>query len=600
MKRKTFSILIALVAAVSFGLVITLPVMATTPLERLNALGEGADRLAGTQNYDGGWDWPLDDYDPYTGSAPNTIGPIAMGLAQAYLYTEDVDHYAVLEEAGAFLLTKDNNFSPPDGYLAAQLDTVFGVTTYRDHVKENFYDKLAAGTYDRNGAGALYDTTGYVDWIRTARANQGVPNLAAWDIGMGLVGASSIGASTSEWIAGVKAEINELDGNEYYDIIGLAGAVYGLAFVGEDFDPTSGEHAAAENLSDLTDILAGYQIEGGGFTWNSNYISINEGNETIQETSYAILALNEIDSTAYLNSIRGAVDYLMNVQLSSGGWENYVGSRSGENNELTAEALWAISIPCEICIDLEKAKVSWDHNDIHLHGKLYLPEGFWVDNLNPVGSAVITLAGEEIANQSVEFEIKGKKGDKWEYKDKKNQYGNIKEFKVDWKEAKFDYHGDDGFHIHTHSIGGTETTLCIHTGHVSGAFTVTIDETTIAYDEDRNITTDVPYEAQKKDNSHVHFSLAFQLTSDMTIEVSGAVELTIDVADYYKEGRAKFKVKAIFDPADFLDGSDSLPDELEYVISLGDDDPPVSGSDLIGVKKIWTKKDTKHWEYKYK
>jgi hypothetical protein len=59
-------------------------------------------------------------------------------------------------------------------------------------------------------------------------------------------------------------------------------------------------------------------------------------------------------------------------------------------------------------------------------------------------------------------------------------------------------------------------------------------------------------------------------------------------------------VKAIFDPADFLDGSDSLPDELEYVISLGDDDPPVSGSDLIGVKKIWTKKDTKHWEYKYK
>lgn len=96
MKRKTFSILIALVAAVSFGLVITLPVMATTPLERLNALGEGADRLAGTQNDDGGWDWPLDDDDPDIGSAPNTIGPIAMGLAQAYLYTEDVEHYGAL------------------------------------------------------------------------------------------------------------------------------------------------------------------------------------------------------------------------------------------------------------------------------------------------------------------------------------------------------------------------------------------------------------------------------------------------------------------------------------------------------------------------
>ncbi|MBW2010621.1 MAG: hypothetical protein JRI32_02955 [Deltaproteobacteria bacterium] len=248
-----------------------------------------------------------------------------------------------------------------------------------------------------------------------------------------------------------------------------------------------------------------------------------------------------------------------------------------------------------ITINVEKAKISWDHGDIHLNGKLYLPEGFWMDNLDRAGSAVITLAGVEVADQSVEFEIKGKKGDKWEYKDKKNVNGTIKEFKADWREGKFDYHGDDGFHIRTHSIGGEETTLCIHTRHVSGAFTVAINGTTIAYDEERNITTDIEYEPQKKDNSRVHFTLPFQLTPEMPIEVSGAIELTINVADYYKGGYAKFKLKSIFDSGLFPQGAGSLPDTLAYVISLGDGVDMISGSDLIS---SWRKKDHKHWEYK--
>jgi len=61
-----------------------------------------------------------------------------------------------------------------------------------------------------------------------------------------------------------------------------------------------------------------------------------------------------------------------------------------------------------------------------------------MDNLNLVGSAAITLAGVGVVYQSVEFEIAGKKDDKWEYKDKENLNGNIKEFKIDWKGSKFD------------------------------------------------------------------------------------------------------------------------------------------------------------------
>jgi len=247
--------------------------------------------------------------------------------------------------------------------------------------------------------------------------------------------------------------------------------------------------------------------------------------------------------------------------------------------------------------ETKKAKVRWHHGDIHVDGKLYLPEGVWMDDLSPVGSAVITLAEVKVTDQSVDLKTKGKKGDKWEFKAKKNDIDNIKEFKIDWKEAKFDYKGDNKFHIHTHGIGTDETTLCIHTGDISGAFTVTIDETTIiVYGEDGNIDTDatnVAYASQKSD-SHVHFTLPFKLTSDMTIAVTGAVELSLDVAKDYDEAYAKFKLVSAFDATQF-NGTDTLPDTLEYVISLGDDDPPVSWSDLI---EAWTKQDDKHWEYK--
>ena len=219
-----------------------------------------------------------------------------MGLAKAYRVSGDADMLTALGNAGALLLTKTNNFSPSDGYLAAELDDIFGGTTYVDHVTTNFYAPLAAGTYNRNGAGPLYSTATYIDLIQASRHGGGIGNLAAWDIGMGLVGAASAGVNGSEldiWIQGVEDEIDLLDGNAYYDVIGLAGAVYGLAFVGEDFVPTAGEHSAAGSLADLGDILAGYQItESGGFAWNSNYVIPYDDNEDIQETAYAILALH--------------------------------------------------------------------------------------------------------------------------------------------------------------------------------------------------------------------------------------------------------------------------------------------------------------------
>jgi len=262
-----------------------------------------------------------------------------MGLARGYWNSGDTSFQAALSDTGALLLTKTNNFSPSDGYLAVMLDSVFGGSTYRDHVQANFYGPLAAGTYDRNGAGTLYSTASYVQMIRDVRA--GLGNLAEWDIGMGLVGAATCGAGTAAWIDGVKAELNEHSIAGSYDVIGLAGALYGLALVNEDFDPTSGDLASASNLNDLGNILAGYQIDVGGFTYDAGVLTHN--NESVQETAYAILALNQLGRGTYFDVIQGAADWLAAVQMTTGGWEKYpYYSLYGENNELTGEAIWGI------------------------------------------------------------------------------------------------------------------------------------------------------------------------------------------------------------------------------------------------------------------
>ena len=54
-------------------------------------------------------------------------------------------------------------------------------------MKTNFYDKLAAGTYERAAEpGVYYTTASYVQRIRDTRSGTQA-NMAAWDIGMGLL-----------------------------------------------------------------------------------------------------------------------------------------------------------------------------------------------------------------------------------------------------------------------------------------------------------------------------------------------------------------------------------------------------------------------------
>ncbi|MHC4575283.1 MAG: PASTA domain-containing protein, partial [Planctomycetota bacterium] len=305
------------------------------------AVALGGSRLVELQNNDGGWDWPSDDGDPCSQSDPNSFASAAMGLAQAYRQTSDANMLAGLQKAKAFLLSKTDNFGVNDGAAAIELDGILGGTACTDHVLTNFYDKLAAGTYYDWQSKQTHDTSGYVGWLQDRRSQKGIGNLAAWDLGLGVYSAHVIGANTTQWIEGLKAEIDELDKYGAFDVLGLAGAVFGLAAAGEDYDPQAGEHEYASNLGDLAEILASYQIETGGFSWWGAFIE--QGNETQQETVYALMALNEFERAGYLTEICDAGIYLQNVQLPGGGWENYVGAPEGESPEITGEALRGIT-----------------------------------------------------------------------------------------------------------------------------------------------------------------------------------------------------------------------------------------------------------------
>jgi hypothetical protein len=304
-------------------------------------MGAGGNRLVELQNNDGGWDLPLDDGDANNGSVSNVLAPIALGLSKAYQRTEDPNILAALQKSKLLFLTKSDNFTTADGALAVELDSVLGGTACVDHVVTNFYDKLALGTYYDAQTGTTHTTVSYVGALRDRYTGLS-SNLAAWDLGLGVYSASLVRAIPTYWRLGLEGEIDELDETLGNDVLGLAGAVLGLAAMDVDYDPQAGAYAAASSLSDLAEILASYQLDSGGFTWHAGLME--EGDEMIQETTYAIMALNEFDRIGFSVEIGYGGIYIQTTQLGTGGWKNYTEDEDEEDNQITGEALWGMGV----------------------------------------------------------------------------------------------------------------------------------------------------------------------------------------------------------------------------------------------------------------
>lgn len=325
MKRAS-SPLIALAVLGTFGQLCS-PVFAATST-RLDTLLAGGNRLAAVQNTDGGWGYPVTSQ-----SFSNILSVSGIGLTQAYKATHDTGLYTALRKSAA-ALTAQTRFSPHDGQFAAELDSVYGGNTYRNYVKTNFFDKLENRTYPISG-----HPSGYAEVIQGVRDYQSdnYANYAGWDLGLYLASAVSVGATTTPWTTATKEELNKITKDPEGDVTGLAGALYGLAYAHEDFDPTSGAYAIAHSLADLAGILAGYQLSSGGFALTSQNLTL--GHEGRQETAYAVLALDMIGG--YSQAIDHADSWLQGVQQSNGGWAD----GNAEYNALTGEVLRAIAVP---------------------------------------------------------------------------------------------------------------------------------------------------------------------------------------------------------------------------------------------------------------
>nr|WP_319490803.1 PEP-CTERM sorting domain-containing protein [uncultured Desulfobacter sp.] len=338
-------------------LLLSIPIFASA-----ETFEDGGGRLLDLQNNDGGWDWPLDDGSPTNNSPTNTAAPIARGLLSAYARTGTSEYLTQAIAAGEFIKTNSPPHSTGNGLFMNELSKATGDTSYAADVKTKYYDALATGNYTNPRDGLNYDTSGYATYIYDLRENQytsgysgqsaySYRNLGLWDVGLAAAGAAVLGVAQSEleiWQERLEYGLENIwsgsyDDTHYNSVLGLSGAVLGLSEIGLGLtDPLVSTNVlnGATSIEDLADILAGFQADSGGF---SNFADYVEDDYTdVQETAYAIIALASVDAERYADQIDAAAAWLMDVQLSTGGWAGGWTGAGSENNELTGEALWAV------------------------------------------------------------------------------------------------------------------------------------------------------------------------------------------------------------------------------------------------------------------
>lgn len=248
--------------------------------------------------------------------------------------------------------------------------------------------------------------------------------------------------------------------------------------------------------------------------------------------------------------------------------------------------------PALSLFDITKAEVKWEKGRIKLSGKIALPLGRTPFDVNAKGSAAVDLSTlGTVLNQAVVFLVKGG-GMKWEYEAPEGTLG-IESFKIDWGGAKFDY-SQAGMRIKSHHIGQNATTLEINRAAVPGAFSVAVNGVIISVDEAGAVTAssqDVRIEVDE--DGEIEAKLPFALLPSMTMKLSGAVNVTINVADHYTAAVGNFRIEAGFAATAVNPGA--LTPTLSLRVTLGAEGFP--GAFTIGASD-W--KDVKPGEWKYK
>lgn len=318
----------------------------------------GADHLLTYQNSDGGWHWQhgtLDEYGVLIDTSPsptNTVAPIGLGLLNAYRYTGDSAHLTGAIAGANYAMTSayangTARLSAQDPYFFLRLSAVTGDSTYADHAADNFFGALEAGTY---GAASNVDTAGWISAVETARTGTWI-NLRPWEFSTVAYTASQLGTAnqTDLFENAIIAGLGTLDSSAYYDYLGLAGGLQGLAMLGTDIDPSTsvGTFGTVNSTLELAQLLASGQNADGSWNWSSAVIDPEDEDKSSQVTSFATLALLAAQQAGYGTwdaEISSARNWLWSMQKPDGGFYSW-GDRYGENHEVEAEILQAVPEP---------------------------------------------------------------------------------------------------------------------------------------------------------------------------------------------------------------------------------------------------------------
>ncbi len=324
---------------------------AISPQELVPILQAGADHVVAQQCADGGFGWPHDDCSV---TYHNITAPILMGVLNAHRYTMDPAHLAAAVAGGDFEVAYEwSNGEPRFGtqtpHFLQVLSARSGDPSYAAHAAQYFFDTLQAGTYGPSD----WDTAGYIAAVFANRSGAGV-NLRPWEF-CTLVAAAEAGGNPGQADAFAQAALDglaSLDNSDpdtvYSDIIGLAGGIMALSQAGRTTFPAisaplhSGVNGI-DSLAGLVGLLLAYQNDDGSWYWHSNLAAPDVGDEDLQTTAYAVLALVAAEPLvpgSQAPAILSARDWLASLQLPSGGFPAYPGG--DENTEVEGEVLWAL------------------------------------------------------------------------------------------------------------------------------------------------------------------------------------------------------------------------------------------------------------------
>lgn len=296
-----------------------------------------------------GGDWLLDRQLPGGGFPfsegsptyfPSVQAPSGLAMLAAYQVTDRTDFRDAALVAADRLLADIDLFGSGDPRVRSfdplffvRLSDATGDTQYADFIADNFWDRLAAGTYGPDGD---WDMTDYVasELVRRGAQASG-PIVAAWDLALVTVAANEAGVTqfNAELMAGIRQALESAtdDPADYvlgvrgFDVLGLASAVWAAAVTGLPAVPDSGAWSGLADNTAMADLLLSFQGSGPGSADFAFLQSSAAGNSPVdpldtvsQQTVYAIQALQAFDVSAYGAAADAALSSLFRFQEADG------------------------------------------------------------------------------------------------------------------------------------------------------------------------------------------------------------------------------------------------------------------------------------------